>query len=214
MEVSAMPYVIRPPVRRMSLVGAILISALCALVFPLSSAKAAEAGCADVPVSNPFSLFGDYADYFLVRKGDFESDTRGWRLDNAAVVAGNESYYVGSGSDARSLAIQPSGSAVSTHFCIDVRHPHMRFFARQTDGSNGLLSVKARWTDALKLQRESTLGLVSGLGFGSWSPTDLVMLAGMVELTDPGETQSVQLVFTPLSGTWQIDDVYVDPYRR
>ncbi|HKG34940.1 MAG TPA: hypothetical protein VKA89_00730 [Solirubrobacterales bacterium] len=213
MEVSAMPYVIRPPIRRMRLVGALLAAGGCALLFPLSSARAAD-GCPDVPVSQPFSLFGDYADYFLVKKGNFESDTRGWRLDDARVVAGNESYYVGGPSDTSSVSIGRAGSVVSTRFCIDVRHPHMRFFARQTDGVDGLLSVQARWTDALKVQKEQTLGVLSGAGFSSWAPSDLVMLAGMVELTDPGGTQSVQLVFTPLSGSWEIDDVYVDPYRR
>ena len=209
-----MPYVIRPPIRRMRALAALLAAGLCALVLPLSSARAAETGCADVPVSNPFSLFGDYADYFLVKRGDFESDTRGWKLDEAKVVGGNESYFVGGSGDSNSLLIHSFGSVVSAQFCIDVRHPHMRFFARQTDGSDGLLSVKARWSDALNLPREATLGVLPGAAYTSWTPSDLVMLAGMVALTDPGETQSVQLVFTPLSGTWRIDDVYVDPYRR
>jgi hypothetical protein len=215
MEVNAMPYVIRPPVRRMIPTAALFVAAAFALLFPALSSAVTPTGCADVAVSNPFSIFGDNADYFLAKKGDFETDTKGWNFSpGTKIVNDNESYDVGGNSDTKSLSIQPSGRVVSTHFCIDERYPHVRFFAKQSDGSDGLLSVSARWSDALNVQQEVPLGTLAGSGFSSWAPSSLMVMAGVVQLTDQGNTQSVQLVFTPLSGTWQIDDVYVDPYRR
>jgi hypothetical protein len=211
-----MPYVIRPPVRKMSLAGALAFIALCTLLAP-SPARAEHRDrnrsvCGPVEVSNPFSVFGDHLDYSLVDGGDFESDADGWSLSRARVVSGNESYYVGGAEDTSSLSIGMFGKAASPSFCVDYRYPHFRFFA-QSEGPHGLLLVRARWTDDDDVEHES-LGLLAGSDFQSWAPTDMLPLARRLRLTDRRRTQHVRLVFTSLLGSWQIDDVYVDPYRR
>jgi hypothetical protein len=215
-----MPYVIRPPVRKLYMTGALAIAAILTLLAP-SLARAdhsdgysyVQSSCGDVAVSNPFAGFGDLFDYSLVEGGDFESGTDGWSLSRAGIVDGNESYFVGGESDSKSLSVGVFGKATSPRFCVDDRYPHFRFFARHTGGSYGLLVVRARWTEGDDVEQE-TLGLLGGSGYASWSPTEMLPLASMLRLTDWRRTQHVRLVFAPLAGTWQIDDVYVDPYRR
>lgn len=213
-----MPYVIRPPVRKMSLAGALAFVAICTLLGP-SAARAddddssySRSACGPVAVSNPFSIFGDYLDYTLVDGGDFESGADDWSLNRAGLVDGNESYYVGGDADTSSLRIGMFGKATSRPFCVDYRYPHFRFFAR-SEGPYGLLLVRARWTEDDDVEHE-TLGILAGSDHRSWSPTEMLPLAEVLRLTDRMETQHVRLVFTPLLGSWLIDDVYVDPYRR
>jgi hypothetical protein len=227
MEVSAVPYVIRPPVRKLSLAGALAILAACVLLVP-SLARADDddddrprgygssngpSRCEPVPVANPFSIFGDVSDYTLVGNGDFESGTGGWSLSRARVVGGNAPLQVRDALDGSSLSISPFGSATSPRFCVDNSYPHFRFFARLSQGTSGALWVRARWTEGDDVEQE-TLGYLSGSDYLTWAPSQMLPLAERVKLTDRKRTQNVRLVFRALFGTWQIDDVYVDPYRR
>lgn len=215
-----MPYVIRPPVRKMSWVGALALAAIIALLAPsLARADHSESyttssglGCDPVSVSQPFGIFGDYSDYYLADGGDFESGAPGWTLYGAEVVSGNETYYVGGAGHANSLRVGHWGRAVSNPFCVDARHPHFRFFARSSS-DYGLLLVRARWTEGDDSEHV-TLGLLGASGYQSWSPTAMLPLADPLRLTDTDRTQHIRLAFTALAGTWRIDDVYVDPYRR
>ena len=217
-----MPYVIRPPVRKMSLALAFAAAVICSVLVPTfaqaddddgGSYGSYESRCPDISVSTPFSIFGDLSDYALVDGGDFESGVESWSLSRASVVSGNESYYVGGTGHGKALSIQPFGKATSSRLCVDYRYPHFRFFARHTDGPFGLLIVRARWTEGDDTEY-ATLGLLGSSGYASWSPTNLLPLAERLSLTDRNGTQHIRLVFTPLAGTWEIDDVYVDPYRR
>ena len=216
-----MPYVIRPPVRKMSLAGALAMILLCALAtaspsradYSTDAVGATAPGCGPVALSNPFSIFGDYADYSIVDDGHFESGVGGWSLYGAGIVNGNESFRVRSASDSKSLSISTWGKAVSGAFCVDTNYPHFRFFAQHSDGPIGLLLVRARWTAGDGLHEES-LALLRGSQYRSWGATEMLPLAEKVALSESGGTQSVRLVFIPLAGSWQIDDVYIDPYRR
>ena len=72
----------------------------------------------------------------LVRPGPErrpQSGGSGWTLERgAAVVHGNEPFYVGGGGDACALALPPGGSATTAPVCIGIEHPTLRFFARNT----------------------------------------------------------------------------------
>ena len=105
-------------------------AALISLLVPV----AARAACPTQPTSQTFLQFGDSADYFLAPNGGLESGSTGWQLSKAAVVTGNESFYVGSTSDSRSLAISRGGTAVSPSFCVGAEHPTFRFFVQQPQG--------------------------------------------------------------------------------
>ena len=59
-----------------------------------------------------------------------------------------------------------------------------------------------------------TLGRLGALG-SSWHPSPV--LAFLVNATAAGSTTGLtdmQLRFTSESGSWQVDDVYVDPFKR
>ncbi len=202
-----MPYIIHPRRMRRFVValfgGALLVGSIPA---------GASAACPSSPTSTPFKQFGDSASYSLVQGGSFESGAPGWSLANSSVVAGNEAYRVAGGS--HSLAIQPTGVAVSPAFCVSTAYPSFRFFARQTSGSWGVLNVILRWTDSSGTTHDTT---VASLQTGtSWAVSPVLQLATTLPLWQASSTLSARLVFKPepYGGAWAIDDVYIDPYRR
>jgi hypothetical protein len=179
----------------------------------LASSGVALADCPAQSVSTPFSQWGDTNSYFLVPGGNFEgtSDQVGWTLSSASLTPGNEPFYVGGSSDSQSLTIPAGGTATSPFFCVDNTMSDLRFFAQEaTDGSD--LQVQA-------LIQTHHHGVVSvpleDLADGSmpsWAPTQA---AGDTGSLPDGVTLTVALEFSvPQSaGSWQIDDVYLDPYR-
>jgi hypothetical protein len=191
-------------------IAAGLFSAVLLIVAVPAAADAAA--CPSSPTSQVFKQFSDNAEYSLVQGGSFESGAPGWSLTKSAVASGNESYNVAGGS--HSLAIQPTGEAVSPAFCVSIANPTFRFFARQTSGSWAVLNTIVRWTDASGTSHDTT---VAALQTGtSWTASPVMKLASTLPLWQAGSTLSVKLVFKPeqYGGAWAIDDVYIDPYRR
>jgi hypothetical protein len=198
----------------MSLAGALVAVVLCLLLAPAMSKAdtTSSSQCPDVSLSNPFGIFGDLANYTPVADGHFENGTGDWSLyGSTSVVPVNEPYFIRSSSDSNSLQIGSGAKAVSSAFCVDTGYPYFRFFARNPSGGFGTLKVKARWTVG-DYQQEETLGYLWGASYRSWSVSDLLPLCDRIDLQNG--TQNVRLVFQSLSGTWQIDDVLIDPYRR
>jgi hypothetical protein len=179
----------------------------------LASTGAAFAACPAQPVATPFLQWSDANGYFLVSGGSFEgsSDDVGWTLDNASLTSGNEPFQVTSSDDSQSLRIDSGGSATSPYFCVDNSMSSLRFFAQQLDVGSDLR------VDALVQRRYRVVVVpLADLADGSipgWAPTDPID-GGAGALPDT-RTISVALRFTAPSetGSWQIDDVYVDPYR-
>lgn len=206
-----MPYVIRPPVKKLRL--SLILSAvlLAALVLP----AAAGASCPATPTTKPFLQFDDSANYSLVPGGDFESQESDWTLMDAETVFGNSVFQVGGLGDDRSLRIQAGGEARSARFCVGAEHPSFRFFAR---GREGRLVVKLRWRDADDELHKAVVGtLRASEGYTTWQPTPSLALAPELPLDELGGTARVRIVFAnpdDEGGSWRIDDVYIDPYRR
>jgi hypothetical protein len=170
--------------------------------------------CDDSPITQPFSRFGDYANYKKI--GNFESGTSGWTLSGGAkVVAGNETYKVGGSADAKSVLLPNGSSAVSPFTCVGLAEPTLRLFAKRNSALLGLVS-----TLTVQMQVQTSLGLSlwlpvlpGDLGGGSWHPTaKMPLLANLLTLSATDRTP-VRFRITPLLGSWQIDDVYVDPMR-
>jgi hypothetical protein len=176
---------------------------------------ASATSCDDPAVEQPFARWGDRADYKLVGDGGFEAGAKGWKRDDATVVAGNESYRVGGANDAASLKIPAGGSATSPTFCVGLEHPTARFFAKRVGGSLlSTLRVDVQFEDALGKTHYLPIGLVA-LNGGSWQPSlPMLLVANLLPLL-PGQHTPVALRFVPQGGgAWQVDDVYVDPFRR
>lgn len=178
---------------------------------------ASAQSCDGSTVTQPFSRFGDNANYKLLQGGSFESGMTGWTLSGGAkVVAGNESYNVGGSGQSKSL-ILPSGSSATTPLtCVGLAEPTLRLFAKRNSALLGLVS-----TLSVQMQVQTSLGLSAwlpvlpgDLGGGSWHPTaQMPLLANLLTLSATDRTP-VRFKFVPLLGSWQIDDVYVDPMMR
>ncbi len=209
MEVSSlMPLVIHPRIRKA--VGR-LAAMTCVAVF--ASTGAAFASCQSQPLSTPFAAWGDTSSYFLVPGGSFEgpADQVGWSLSNAALTAGNEPFHVNGANDDQSLTINGAGSATSPVFCVDNTMQNLRFFARETKPGSAL-DVQA----IMRLGRRQIVWPLAVIADGSmpaWGPVRQISLQARFL---PGSLRVLAaLRFTVPGGNagWQVDDVYVDPFR-
>jgi hypothetical protein len=177
---------------------------------------ASAQSCDGSAVTQPFARFGDKASYKPVPGGSFEGGTAGWTLSGGAkVVAGNESYSVAGTGHKYSLSLPSGSSVISPATCVGLAEPTLRFFAKRNNALLGLVS-----TLQVQMQVQTSLGLSAwlpvlpgDLGGTSWHPTPAMpLLANLLTLSATDQTP-VRFRFTPLLGSWQIDDVYVDPMR-
>ena len=89
--------------------------------------------------------------------------------------------------------------------------PDLRFIARAS-GFLPLLSVEVLFRN-LSGDVQSVFAVVPGTN--AWTPTlPLPFLVNLTAALNPDGTTPLAFRFTALSGSWQIDDVYVDPYKR
>src|SRR5215218_5387021 len=199
--------------------------ALCVLVAAgaaaLATAAPAEAGllvaaapdCKPQAASQVFLRWLDPLRYEQAPGGNAESAAR-WTLSGGArIVAGNEPWKVGRSRDGNSLLLPRGSRATTGVMCVGIGKPVMRFFAKRTSGFLlDSLSVEVLYETAGGQVASLPVGVV--LGGGSWQPTlPLPVLASLLPLL-PGEQTPVAFRFTPVGGgSWQIDDVYVDPWR-
>ena len=195
---------------------------MAAALASLALAPAAQAGplvasdpdCAAQPLSQPFLPWADVAHYQMAPGGTFERGSARWNLAGASLTAGNESFYVHDAGDSSSLSLPAGSAATSPTICVGLEHPTVRFFARTGGGSlSSALKVEVLFEDATGAVSTATIGVVSRSN--SWQPSaPLPIVVNLLPLL-PGDHTPVQFRLTPQgSGTWQVDDFYVDPYRR
>ena len=176
---------------------------------------ASAADCGDETLSQAFAQFGDQANYKLVRNGSFETGTDGWTLAGGAkVVAGNEPWKIGGSNHGKSLVLPAGSTAISPVSCVGLAEPTMRFFVKKNRApllGISTLAVSVYVKTSLGLTVPVPVGVV--LANGQWKPTaPMLIVANLLPLL-PGDRTPVAFQFTPVLGDWQIDDVYVDPYR-
>jgi hypothetical protein len=196
-----------------------ILGACAALTFAAPAAHAGPlvasgANCTDPPLENPFLPWLDPADYVLAPDGTLEDGGAGWALAGAAVVSGNEPYYVHGAGESRSLEIAAGGSATTPVMCVGIEHPTLRFFARRSGGSLlSSLRVEVLFEDAGGSVRRLTIGIVGSTG--TWQPTPVMPVTANLLALLPDGTTPVQFRFVPQgpAAEWTIDDVYVDPRR-
>jgi hypothetical protein len=193
-----------------------LAGAALSLLMAFNATQASAAGCKKGQSSTVFSRFGDLNYYSLLPGSNFESGLTDWTLRGASVVAGNETYFVGGTSHSKSLKIASSGGAVSPAFCVDAERPHFRFFAKGVSGTTGQLNVKLRWKNDSGVVVNSSVATLNLADYTGWKPTPDLQLATRLALKAIDQTRNVQILFeaTGSNAVWQIDDVYIDPYRR
>ena len=174
---------------------------------------ASAQGCKTAAASQVFLRWLDPLRYELAPGGAAES-TQGWTLSGGARLAsGNEPWKVRSAGDDSSLLLPRGSSATTGVMCVGITHPTLRFFARRTSGLLlDSLAVDVLFETAGGQVASLPVGVV--LAGGSWQPTlPFPVLASLLPLL-PGDQTPVAFRFTPVGGgSWQIDDVYVDPWR-
>jgi hypothetical protein len=196
------------------------LAAVAAMVAAMAFASTASAGiltapatdCGNESLSQPFSRFGDTNYYKVVPGGSFEGALTNWTLNGGAkVVTGNEPWKVGSTSNAKSLVLPVGSSAVTAPTCVGLGEPTLRFFAKKNSGLLSTLAVSVWVKTSLGLTVPVPVGVL--LGNGQWNPgPQMLIIANLLPLL-PGDRTPVAFQFTPVLGSWQIDDVYVDPMR-
>ena len=196
-----------------------LVALVTAGAAALALAAPAQAGllvksaqnCDSPSSARVFQQWLDPFQYVVAPGGNAES-AAGWTLKGGAkIVAGNEPWNVG-GSDHRSSLLLPAGSSATTGtMCVGIGHPTMRFFAKRNSGLLSTMTVEVVFEGLGGALKSLPIGVV--LGGTKWQPTlPYPVLASLLPLL-PGQLTPVQFRFTPLLGSWQIDDVYVDPWR-
>jgi hypothetical protein len=179
-----------------------------------ASSTSGAAACDQQVLSQPFLPFLDPAWYTPVEDAGLERGGKAWDLHGgAAVVAGNEPYFVASPHDVRSLSLQAGASATTAPVCVTVTHPTVRFFIRNTGSPLALLNVEALIVDGDAIVERLPVATLAGSGV--WAPTlPLPILANALAPVAGDGTLQVRFRFTPvLGGDWRVDDVYVDPYK-
>jgi hypothetical protein len=190
--------------------------ATVAFASPASAALLTQSAtsCDDGPITQPFKRFADGANYKLLPGGSFEPGAPAWQLSGGAkITSGNESYKVGGATHSRSLQLPRGSSAVSPFTCVGLSEPTLRLFAKR---NSGLLT-----TLLVEMQVQTSLGLSlwlpvlpGDLGGSSWHPTVAMPLVANILTLSHTDKTPVRFRFKPLLlGSWQIDDVYVDPFR-
>ena len=168
--------------------------------------------CGDESLSQPFAQFGDKSQYKLVQGGSFESSLADYTLMGVAkVVSGNEPWNVGGSSHGKSLVLPAGSSVITPPACVGLAEPTLRFFAKKNSGLLSTLVVSVYVKTSLGLVVPVPVGVL--LGNGQWKASPRMLIVANLLPLLPGDRTPVAFQFTPLLGSWQIDDVYVDPQR-
>ena len=206
-----------PSRRLLALKG--MVGALALVCIPVASAQATPLintdACDNAPLTQPFAQFGDSNSYKLVPGGDFEGSLTGWTLTGGAKRVTPSEPFGATGSVGKSSIYLPAGGSIqSPYTCVDFAYPTFRFFAK----NNGLLSTVV----VSVVYKEPLLGPVAVpigpvLLSPGWAPS-LPMLTvsevqGLVNGLLAQGTPQVALKFTALTGSSEIDDVFVDPVK-
>ena len=189
-----------------------LLAVLAALAIP-ANAGLLGTGTASYCDSNSAKVFQPWSDssnYMLTPGGSFEGSTTSWKLSGGAkLVSGNEPYFIHAKGDSRSLYMPVGSSATSPTMCFAAGDWHLRFM-----GVSPTKASKLRVTVTVN----SLLGILSILdggtvsADGTWKPSPKVGLL-LTNVTGLLTTKAISLRITATSGTSQIDDVYLDPFK-
>ncbi len=173
----------------------------------------AEAGdCEPERLTQPFKPWLDHMSYTPVHDGGIERKAEGWRLaGDARPVWGNEPWLVRDERDSRSLAIPEGSSATTPAHCVGVEEPTLRFFATGSGATLPLMNVDVLFEDAFGQVHSKWIGYDLG---GRWHPTTVMPIGVNLLPLFPGEKTPVAFRLTAVSGDFQIDDTFVDPWSQ
>jgi hypothetical protein len=169
--------------------------------------------CAPRPTTTAFASFADTRSYFLMPGGSFEAGAPGWGLVGSTVVSGNETSFVNAKTDSHSLSMPAGSSAVSPTVCVAMGENTIRLFVKNSGVVGSVLHVQAFVQNPLTGLVLSTGVDIKGTTSTAWAPSSPILIPNL--LGGVLGTQNLTLVFTNTGKTamWNIDDVFVDPFK-
>lgn len=203
---------LRSRTKSLAAVVAVVVAALVPAIASAGPLAADATSCDTQSFSQAFLPWADPASYTLQPGGDFEPGSPNWDVTaGAGDSASNEPWNVTDEMDGHSLALGTGATATSPSICVGIEHPDIRFFAKASS-TLAQLKVEVLFQDASGAWQSLTIGTVSGNT--GWSPTaQMPIVANLLPLL-PGSKTSVAFRLTAVSGTWKVDDFYVDPFAR
>jgi hypothetical protein len=165
-----------------------------------------DGSCGPRTLTTAFSRFGDSGQYFAAPNGGFETGTSDWTTGaGAQVVSGNERWYLNSQADSKSLSLPSGAWARTSTICTNASDQTIRLMVK---GATGQLKVDAYVLSGGNIRTWSTQ--IDATKTTGWRPSPVIQFAlGNQYL---GAT-TIQLTFTAIGASWQIDDLYVDPFK-
>lgn len=202
-----------PTIRRIAATVAAGGLAAVALFTSPAGAAGPAVQCTARSQSRVFSRWGDTADYFLMPDGGFEAGNEwvlGW---GASVTTGNESWNVRSATDTRSLRLPTGGRAESRTICVARGEETVRMFVKNPGVWGAYLRVTVNVRNPANGLWNATYFDVASTSLPTgWQPLKPITIPTTWGYTGQQEMTVVLESWGTLA-TWQVDDVYVDPFR-
>jgi hypothetical protein len=180
---------------------------LVAVGVPATAAAAHGCDPESGTTSQAFAQFGDYADYFLAPGGDFEGALTWEGRRTPTLVDTDDPFGLAGG--AQALHLGKDDAVTSPRLCVTRDLPHLRFVAKSS--GSGQLDVEVDVYDDRGRVTDSSSGSVSPSDHRRWQPSDPVLLK--TDSLKKNKAGYVSITFKS-QGSWLIDDVFIDPYRR
>jgi hypothetical protein len=172
--------------------------------------------CGRRVIEHPFTQWDDLADYFLVEQGDMSANADQWDVGTGEIAAEDNQYTLHADVPA-SLSLSEGDTATAPMVCVGIDTPTMRFFVKNNGAETGTLKVSVIYEDDAYNTHTMDLATLTSADAGAeWTPSPVVDLtAPLVALLEDDETP-VWFSFSAEGegSSWQVDDVYVDPYGK
>ncbi|HEY3182499.1 MAG TPA: hypothetical protein VGJ77_06680 [Gaiellaceae bacterium] len=200
---------------RQLMVSLAVCAAVCSATaaFAGSAAAAAQGSC---DTTKAFAQFGDSADYALFVNGGLEDGSGGFKAIGAPrIVAESEPFALHGQTDGFALELGSGDSAAFHAGCMSRVYPSVRFVARSVGAPTGSLRVEVEYKEAMGVRRRVTVGTLEAADYNGWAPTPVLTFLDPTQAFRDQAHGSFTLILTPAGAgsLWQVDDLYVDPFR-
>ncbi len=187
----------------------VALAAVAAVPAAAHAATSAPATCAaDATLSTPFAPWGDPNEYRLLPGGDFAAGAPGWTLSGGAEITSDGDPFELTGTPSASSVALPAGASVVSPFtCVDATQPTFRFMVNAAS-ANATVQVSVVYATP-----RATLTVPVGwlTGTTGWRPSPILedgaAIAGLLQ----GGTAQMAIRLDGVSGSTEVDDVFVDP---
>lgn len=189
--------------KRIRLAAAVALVSTAIVVGAASPASALD--CASRTLATPFTQWGDRSLYFAA--ATFESGTDSWRLRNGALVSSSQNQLARRSGHALGLGLPAGSTATSPAWCVFTFEPTLRFFySAPSKGAQLRVDTWVRTSNGVV-----TNSVVIKAPATGWQVSPIIALPDM---HNSNGQQSFRVTMTPIgtSGTWQVDDVMIDPW--